>query len=60
MKRRDSVALIFGLLLSGVAAGALWLSITGSLDWEVLKIAIPIGLVVIGVAGLAVSRSSID
>lgn len=57
MKRRDSVALIFGLLLSAVAVGALWSSITGVLDWDVLKLAIPIGLVVIGIAGLLVSRA---
>ncbi|MDN5764136.1 MAG: hypothetical protein L0H41_17735 [Microlunatus sp.] len=58
MKRRDGVALIFGLLLTGVAIGSLWLSITGSLDWEALKVAVPVGLVVIGVAGLVVSRGS--
>ena len=57
MKRRDSVALIFGLLLSAVAVGSLWFSITGALDWDVLKLAIPIGLVVIGIAGLVVSRA---
>ena len=32
MKRRDTVALIFGLLLSGVALGSLWFAITGTLD----------------------------
>ncbi|BAK34247.1 hypothetical protein MLP_12330 [Microlunatus phosphovorus NM-1] len=57
MKRRDSVALIFGLLLSAVAVGSLWFSVTGVLDWDVLKLAIPIGLVVIGIAGLLVSRA---
>lgn len=57
MKRRDTVALIFGLLLTGIALGSLWFSITGVLDWEVLKLAIPIGLVVVGIAGLAVSRT---
>jgi hypothetical protein len=57
MKRRDTVALIFGLLLSGVALGSLWFAITGTLDWDVLKLAMPIGLVVVGVAGLAVSRT---
>lgn len=57
MKRRDTVALIFGLLLVGVALGSLWFSVTGSLDWEVVKLAIPIGLVVVGIAGLAVSRT---
>ena len=58
MKRRDSVALIFGLLLTGFALGSLWFSVTGALDWDVLKLAIPIGLVVAGIAGLAVSRTS--
>lgn len=57
MKRRDSVALIFGLLLSAVAVGSLWFSITGVLDWDVLKLAIPIGLVMIGIAGLLASRT---
>jgi hypothetical protein len=57
MKRRDTVALIFGLLLTGFALGSLWFSVTGVLDWDVLKLAIPIGLVVVGVAGLAVSRT---
>ena len=57
MKRRDSVALIFGLLLSAVAVGTLWFSITGVMDWDVLKLAIPIGLVVVGIAGLLVSRA---
>lgn len=58
MKPRDSVALIFGLILTGVALGSLWFALTGSLDWDLLKLATPIGLVVIGIAGLAVSRSS--
>ena len=57
MKRRDTVALIFGLLLTGVALGSLWFAVTGVLDWDALKLAIPIGLVVVGIAGLAVSRS---
>jgi uncharacterized protein (UPF0264 family) len=57
VKRRDTVALIFGLILIGVAVGSLWFAITGSLDWEFLKLATPIGLVVVGVAGLAVSRT---
>lgn len=58
MKRRDTVALIFGLLLTGVALGSLWFAATGVMDWDVLKLAVPIALVVVGVAGLAVSRSS--
>lgn len=57
MRRRDTVALIFGLLLTGVALGSLWFAVTGVLDWDVLKLAIPIALVVVGIAGLAVSRT---
>jgi hypothetical protein len=51
VKRRDTVALIFGLILIGVAVGSLWFAITGSLDWEFLKLATPIGLVVVGTRG---------
>lgn len=57
MRRRDTVALIFGLLLTGAALGSLWFAVTGVLDWDVLKLAIPIALVVVGIAGLAVSRT---
>ena len=37
MKRRDTVALIFGLLFSGVALGSLWFAVTGTLDWNFLS-----------------------
>lgn len=57
MKRRDTVALIFGLILTGVALCSLCFAFTGALDWELVKLATPIGLVVIGIAGLAVSRT---
>lgn len=55
---RDAVALVFGLLLTGVAAAGLWLSVTGSLDWSLLKTLAPLVLVVVGVLGLALSRRS--
>ncbi len=57
MKRVDVVALIFGLLLTGVAAGALWFTFTGSIDWALVRVAAPLVLVVVGVVGLALSRN---
>lgn len=54
----DVVALVFGLLLTGVALAALWLSFTGSLNWSVLRTATPLALVTIGGVGLALSRRS--
>ncbi len=53
----DVVALVIGLLLSTVAAAALWLAFAGSLDWSLVKIAAPLGLVLIGIVGLALSRN---
>jgi membrane protein YdbS with pleckstrin-like domain len=55
---RDVVALVFGLLLTCVAAAALWLAVVGSLNWSLLRTAAPIALVVVGVLGLASSRRS--
>jgi hypothetical protein len=57
MKRVDVVALIAGLLMTGVAVGSLWLSLTGSIDWGLVKVAAPLVLVVVGVLGLALSRN---
>jgi hypothetical protein len=54
----DVVALVFGLVLTGVAVAALWLSFTGSLNWSVLRTATPLALVTIGGVGLALSRRS--
>jgi len=56
VRSRDAVALVFGLLFTGVAAAALWHALTGSLDWTLLQTATPLALVVIGVLGLALSR----
>ncbi len=55
--RRDVTTRIFGLLLTGVAGVALWRSITGHIDWQVIKIAAPVSLVLVGVMGLALSRN---
>lgn len=57
MRRLDVVALITGVLLTALAAASLWWSVTGWLNWEVLKIVAPLGLVAVGVAGLALSRN---
>lgn len=58
MKRRiDVLSLIFGLLLTAVASGSLWLTFGGSVDWETLKVAAPLGLVALGVLGLVLSRN---
>ena len=57
MRRLDVVALITGVLLTGIAAASLWWSITGWLNWETLKIVAPLSLVAVGVVGLALSRN---
>ena len=56
MRSRDAVALVFGLLFTGVAAAALWQSLLGTLHWSLLKTVTPLALVIVGVLGLALSR----
>ncbi|HYP45953.1 MAG TPA: hypothetical protein VEQ66_12240 [Propionibacteriaceae bacterium] len=57
MRRVDVVALTFGLLMTGTAAGSLWITFTGTLNWSLLRVLVPLGLVVIGALGLLLSRS---
>ncbi len=58
MRRPGDVgALLVGVLLTALAAGSLWSTFFGSLNWHLIKIAAPLGLVVIGVVGLALSRN---
>lgn len=57
MRRFDVVALVTGVLLSGVALASLWWSVTGAINWELLKIIAPLALVAVGVVGLALSRN---
>lgn len=57
MKRVDVLALVAGLLLTAIASASLWLTFTGSIDWHLVSIASPVVLVVVGVLGLALSRS---
>lgn len=54
--RRDVVALVFGLVLAGLAVAALWLAVSGSLPWTLLRTATPVALVVVGVVGLLLTR----
>jgi hypothetical protein len=58
MRRVDVVALVFGLLLTGLAAVSLWASFGTPVDWRVLRIAAPVWLVGTGILGLALSRRS--
>ena len=53
----DVVALIFGLLVTSVAIGSLWSTFVGPLNWAWLKIIAPLGLVAVGILGLALSRN---
>ena len=53
----DVVALITGVVFTAVALGGLWLAFVGPLPWPVIKIVAPLGLVVLGVCGLALSRN---
>ena len=52
----DVVALIFGVLLTCVSVGSLWLSFVGPINWRVVKLIAPLALVAVGVVGLALSR----
>ena len=51
------VALVTGVVFSSVALGALWFALIGPLPWDVIKIIAPLGLVAVGVVGLALSRN---
>ena len=55
-RQRDVVALVFGLLLTGIAGTTLWISLVGPVSWKLLTTAAPLALVVIGVVGLLLSR----
>jgi hypothetical protein len=53
----DVVALITGVVFCCVALGTLWLALIGPLPWLVIKIVAPLGLVALGLGGLALSRN---
>ena len=57
MRRVDVLALVLGVVFSAVAVLFLWLSLFGSINWEAVRIAAPLGLVSLGIVGLALSRN---
>ena len=57
MRRVDVLALVLGVVFSAVAVLFLWLSLIGSINWEVVRIAAPLGLLSLGIVGLALSRN---
>lgn len=52
----DVFSLVVGVLFSGFAAGALYLAFGGDYNPTVLKVALPVFLVALGVTGLLLSR----
>ena len=56
-RSRDVVALIFGVVMTSIAIGSLWLSFVGPINWQLVKIIAPLGLIAAGVLGLALSRN---
>jgi len=57
MRSPDVLALIVGVVFSAIAILALWASLFGTINWEVVRIAAPLGLLSLGVVGLALSRN---
>lgn len=56
-RRLDVLSLVIGVLLSGVALGGLWLAFDGDINWQLVKVAAPLTLVVVGLLGLTLSRN---
>lgn len=57
MRRVDVVSLVVGLLLTALAGLALWWSFGTAVNWDVVKVATPLILVVVGIVGLSLSRN---
>ena len=57
MRKPDIVALVFGVLVTAIALVSLWLSFVGSVNWQVIRVAAPLCLVLVGIVGLALSRN---
>jgi hypothetical protein len=53
----DVVALVLGIVLTAVAALSLWAALVGSINWGIVQIVAPLGLVATGIVGLALSRN---
>jgi hypothetical protein len=57
MRNVDVTAFVVGSVLSGVAVLALWMAFAGSVDWGIVRIVAPLGLVAVGILGLALARN---
>jgi hypothetical protein len=57
MRNVDVTAFVVGSVLSGVAVVALWMAFAGSVDWGIVRIVAPLGLVAVGILGLALARN---
>jgi hypothetical protein len=53
----DVTAFVVGAVLTGVAVLALWMALAGSIDWGIVRIVAPLGLVAVGILGLALARN---
>jgi hypothetical protein len=58
VKRFDVVALVTGVCFLGLALAVLTDALVAPVTWALVKIVAPVVLVVVGVAGLALSRRS--
>jgi hypothetical protein len=56
MRSVDVVALVLGIVLTAIAALSLWSTFVGSINWGIVQIVAPLGLVTTGIIGLALSR----
>lgn len=56
-RQADVVALVTGVLLTGLAASLLWHSLVSPLGWASVQVVAPVALVLVGVVGLALSRN---
>ncbi len=56
MRRYDVVALVTGVCFLGLALAVLTDALVAPLSWALVKVVAPLVLVVVGVAGLALSR----
>ena len=52
----DVLALVLGIMITGVAAAVLWTTLVGPLPFDVLRVGIPLLLVAAGLAGLVATR----
>ena len=57
IRRVDVVALVLGIVLTAVASLSLWATLVGSINWGIVQIVAPLGLVATGIVGLALSRN---